>query len=296
VTIVRGILPALATPIDANGQVQTATLEKLISRLYEAGVNGLYVGGQTGEGWQLALDQRKQLAEVAVSNSPSGAQVMIHVGAMRVEDAIDLARHAGRIGAQAVSSLPPPGAGHGGELFDWYRRLAEASPLPLYVYYFPSLSPAVRGIEDLTALCELPTVAGLKFTADNMEWVAELVARGANVLFGRDEVLSAGLLMGAQGGIGTFYNLTPEWFVELYAHAQAGRWNEAVAVGEKIRRLIRIFVKYPMLAAFKAALARQGFPCGPVLSPKLNLDAAQETELVAALQQAGFGDVIERRS
>ncbi len=294
-TMIRGILPALATPIDAGGAVQTAPLEALIARLYRAGVRGLYVAGQTGEGWQLDMAQRKLLAEVAMRNSPKGAPVMIHVGAMRVADSIELARHAASSGATAISSLPPPGASDGAELLDWYRRLAEASPLPLYVYYFPSLSPAVKTCADLLALCELPNVAGLKYTADNLDWMSETVQAGANVLFGRDEVLVSALLLGAHGGIGTFYNLVPEWLVELYAHAEAGRWCEAARIGERLRQLIHVCGRYPMLSAAKVILRWQGFDCGHVLSPRLNLTPAQEQSLRSDLQREGFAELLGAR-
>lgn len=294
-TTIRGILPALATPIDATGAVQTAPLEALVTRLYRAGINGLYVAGQTGEGWQLDLPQRKLLAEVAIRNSPPGAQVIIHVGAMRVSESINLACHAAKSGATAVSSLPPPGTSDGAELLDWYGRLAEASPLPLYVYYFPSLSPAVKSCADLLDLCALPNVAGLKYTADNLDWMSETVRAGANVLFGRDEVLASALLLGAHGGIGTFYNLAPEWFVELYAHTQNGRWPEAARIGERLRRLIRICAKYPLLSAAKVFLRWQGFDCGPVLSPRLNLTSDQEQLLRADLEREGFSELLGAR-
>lgn len=292
---IRGILPALATPIDASGVVQTAPLEALIARLYGAGVQGLYVAGQTGEGWQLDNAQRKRLAEVAVRNSPKGAQVIIHVGAMRVAKAIDLACHAGKIGAAAISSLPPPGAGNGAELLDWYGRLAEASPVPLYVYYFPGLSPAVKSCADLLALCKLPNVAGLKYTADDLDWMSEMVRAGANVLFGRDEVLASALLLGAHGGIGTFYNLVPEWLLDLYANSQAGHWAEAAKIGERLRRLIHVCLRYQILSACKVILRWQGFDCGPVLSPRLNMTPAEEELLRADLVREGFAEVIEPR-
>jgi N-acetylneuraminate lyase len=292
---IKGILPAIPTPIDDSGIVQSVPLEALIARLYRSGVHGLYVAGQTGEGWQLDNAQRKQLAEIAVRNSPGDAQVVVHVGAMRLADAIDLACHAAKIGATAISSLPPPGAGNGAELLGWYGRLAQASPLPLYVYYFPSLSPAVKSCDDLLALCALPNVAGLKYTADNLDWMSETVRAGANVLFGRDEVLASALLLGAHGGIGTFYNVVPDWMLELYAHSQAERWSAAARTGERIRRLIHVCLRYEILSACKVILRWQGFNCGPVLSPRINMTTGEEESLRADLLREGFAEVIEPR-
>ncbi len=281
--------------MDGSGVVQSAPLEALIGRLYRSGVHGLYVAGQTGEGWQLASAQRKRLAEIAVRNSPAHAQVVVHVGAMRVADAIDLACHAAKIGATAISSLPAPGASNGVQLLDWYGRLAQASPLPLYVYYFPSLSPAVRSCDDLLALCALPNVAGLKYTADNLDWMSETVRAGANILFGRDEVLASALLLGAHGGIGTFYNVVPEWVLELYAESQAERWSAAARAGERIRRLIRVCLHYDILSACKVILRWQGFDCGPVLSPRVNMTTAEEESLRTDLLREGFAEVIAPR-
>lgn len=293
--MISGILPALATPLDSSGAIRTEVAAQLVKHLYREGVDGLYVGGQTGEGWQINPYERKLLTEIAVRNSPAGKHVIVHVGAMRIAEAIDLAQHAAATGATAVSSLPPPGAANAAELVDWYRRLAAGSPLPLYVYYFPSLSPAVKSSADLEALCRIENVAGLKYTADNLDWMAETVRLGANVLFGRDEVLATGLLAGAHGGIGTYYNVVPRWFLDLYAAAKAGEWEQAARTGERIRRLIQICLRYPAVSGCKVILRWQGFDCGPVLSPRLNLSEEQEAALRAGLIAAGFGELLQPR-
>src|SRR5437868_13663039 len=106
---ISGIIPALLTPFTAAGDVDCAAMERLIARLYAAEVDGLYVCGQTGEGLGQSVAMRKIALEAAVACSPKGKSVIAHVGAARVEDAIELARHAASRGVAAISSLPPMG-------------------------------------------------------------------------------------------------------------------------------------------------------------------------------------------
>lgn len=287
----RGILPAVLTPFDADGRFAPAPFERLLERLFAAGVDGLYVCGTTGEGMLQAAAQRKAVLEAAVRCTPAGRQVVVHVGAASTAEAIDLARHAARAGAHAVSSVPPLGGTFSfPEVRDYYRALAAASELPLVVYYFPELCPALQRTEDLQELCALPNVAGVKFTDFDLFKMASVCRPGQSVFNGRDEVLAAGLLMGADGGIGSFYNLVPERFVELFRLAQAGRWEEARAVQRQINRLIAVVLRFPLFPALKQILAWSGIDCGACLSPRRPLSEEERRALERGLAEAGFGE------
>src|SRR5262245_41651797 len=163
-----GILPAIVTPVDADEVFQSLPFEALLERIYTAGADGVYVCGQTGEGWQQRVVQRKQVAEVAVRNSPRGKQVIVHIGALATADAVELSRHAGQLGAHAISSLPPAGAYSFEEIRAYYQAIGAASDLPLLVYYFPSLAPAIRTAEQMLELCAIPNVVGLKYTDSDL--------------------------------------------------------------------------------------------------------------------------------
>src|SRR5262245_16600276 len=123
----HGILPAILTPLDSEGRFRSRSYEQLLERLYPTGIHGIYVAGQTGEGLLLPVEERKQLAEISVRNSPRDAQVIVHIGAYRTEDAVALTRHASKIGVTAVSSLPPVGSYSFAEVKEYYRTLAAAA-------------------------------------------------------------------------------------------------------------------------------------------------------------------------
>lgn len=291
-----GILPAVVTPLDGAGRFQEGPFERLLGRLYGAGVHGVYVCGTTGEGVLQSSEQRKRVAEAAVASSPPGKRVIVHVGARSTAEAVALAEHAAAAGADAVSSLPPLGNYSFAEVHAYYERLAQASGVPLLLYFFPAASPAVTSLDELLALCALPNVAGLKFTDFDLYKLATLHAEGYAVLNGKDEVLAAGLLMGADGGIGSFYNLVPAWFVRLYDLARAGAWEEARAVQRDINRLIRLTLRFPALAAHKAMLAWSGIDCGACLLPHRPLSKEEEGELKAELERTGLAEAVLSQS
>lgn len=286
-TGLAGVFPAVVTPIDKNEQFMPEAFERLLSRLYAAGVDGVYVGGQTGEGTLQPLDMREAAAELAIRHSPKDKKVVVHVGTSRTADAIRLARHAARMGAHAVSSLPPLGLQGLGEIRHYYEQLAAASDLPLMIYYFPDLAPALNSYEEIAALCRIPNVIGLKFTDFNLFTLTRLKEDGMLIWNGRDEVFAAGLLMGADGGVGTFYNVIPEWFVEVYRLMQERRADEAMVRQRQINKYVAITLRYPPLPSIKAILRRSGLDCGVCLAPRQELDAQTEARLVDELAAAG---------
>ena len=284
---VEGILPAVITPFTASGDVDCGALERLIGRLYDAGVDGLYVCGQTGEGLAQSVAMRKKALETALACSPKDRSVIAHIGAARMEDAIELARHASSKGVRAISSLPPAGTFSYEEIREYYRTLVDVSDVPLVLYYFPEVAPGLRS-EHVVELCSLPNMVGVKFSSFELHRIPEMNHANAFVLNGRDEVVAAGLLMGACGGIGSFYNLTPELFVHMWRTARRGAWTEARATQDRVNELIRIVLRFPMIPAIKKLLEWSGIPCGGALAPRRSLTAAEEAALRKDLQRAGF--------
>ena len=283
-----GILPAAVTPFDAAGRFRRDAFERLLTRLYGAGVDGVYVCGSTGEGTLQTTAQRREVAEAAVALSPPGATVIVHVGAASPAEAEGLARHAREIGAAAVSSLPPAGGFSLAELRRYYARVAEAAALPLLLYQYPEIAPPRLELGQLLELCRIPGVAGVKLTDFDLYRLWALRTEGIPVFNGRDEVLAAGLLMGASGGIGTFYNLLPDEVVQLYARARAGDWAGARALQDRLNSLVRLVSPFPLFPAVKQLLAWSGLDCGPCLAPRAVLSEEEATRLRAGVERAGL--------
>lgn len=284
----EGIVPAAVTPLKAEGSLNADVLERLLRAFYAAGCSGVYLCGQTGEGLALSNEIRRKVVEVGVACSPKGKAVIAHIGAGTTHEAVDLARHASKAGVAAVSSLPPGNAYSFEETREYYRAIASVCDVPLLVYYFPEVSKSVATLEQILELCDIPGVAGLKFTSFDL-YRLSLIRRAGHVIFnGRDEVLAAGLLMGASGGIGSFYNLVPGWFCQLYSCAQQGRWAEAKSIQDRINDLIRTVLRYPMLPAVKHLLRCSGFDSGQAVAPRRPLQEHEADTLEAEVRKLGI--------
>lgn len=286
----QGILPALITPFDAAGKFRADSFERLLDRCYSAGVDGVYVCGQTGEGLQQSSEQRKRVAEVAANCSPKDKAVIVHTGAMRTAEAVDLTKHAARIGAHAVSALPPIGNYSFAEIKAYYTAIASASDVPLLIYYFPAYAPGVNTLDLILELCAIPNVIGLKFTANDLFLLSEVKKSGATVFYGTDEMLIAGLAMGADGGIGSFYNVVPELFVRLWSLVRQGEWEQARTMQQQINEIIAIGLRFPVHPAVKAMVARRGIECGECLPPRRRLTTEEEAQMDALLARLTWGE------
>ncbi len=278
------ILPALVTPLLPDGRLDEKSAERLVDHLYNKGVGGLYVTGSTGEGIYLDFETRKRIVEIAVHGSRGRGQVIVHVGAIQASMAIELALHAGRLQADAVSSIPPFAGGYSwDEVHSFYGELARRSPLPVVAYYIPTLTVQHHSIINLASLLSLPNIAGFKYTAPDFYMMQRLLSRFApdQILYnGQDEALALGLQVGAHGGIGTTYNFMPELIMGIYHHCQAGRYAEAMALQRRANDIIEPLLMFQTLAASKQVLVWQGLIDYPTCAfPRAALTETQQRKL-----------------
>src|SRR5262249_14231062 len=208
----RGIWPAMLTPLDPAGEPDQSQVEKLVDLFVRQGLGGLYVLGSTGQWPLLSVGQRMAVAERVVRTAGGRIPVMVHVGAVATEDAVTLARHAAKIGADAVSTVTPIYYSASADVvFEHYRRIGAATDLPLFVYHLSSVNQMnLDPREYAERLLDLPHIGGMKIT-DRDLYLFGLIhtyTSGRLHLFsGADEVMCQAALSGAVGAIGTFYNV-----------------------------------------------------------------------------------------
>ncbi|QNI37641.1 dihydrodipicolinate synthase family protein [Edaphobacter albus] len=280
----RGIYPAFLTPLTSDRKFNPAVAERMIDHLLQSGIHGTYVAGTTGEGLLLPAEERRLLVETLAHSLPKDKKLIVHVGASQKQDAFKLAEHAARHGAHAISSLPPKG--DSSTVMSYYSELAAISPLPLIVYYFPKIAPhAFAEPEKLIDVCDLPNVLGVKFTDFNFYLLQRLVKRGKLVFNGYDEALAAGLLMGAQGGIGSTYNVMPEVYLSIYRAAAQGDWNQARRLQIGVNDVIETLLKYPFFPALRAIMQKKGLDCGPLMSGEQLPSDASRQQLLTEFEQ-----------
>ena len=294
------IFPALVTPLTADGKVDRASAERLIDHLYTCGVGGLYVTGSTGEGIYLDVASRRTMVELAVAMSRGRGQIIAHVEAIEGSLAFDLAVHAAQVGADAVASIPPFVGGYSWEeIHGYYSRLCQVSPVPVIGYYIPSLSGQHISIDRLAELTELKNFAGFKVTDVNLYSIDRLLGRlrpGQVIFNGPDELLALGMALGAQGGIGTTYNIMPKLILEIADACRAGKLAQAVVLQKRANDVIEALLNYQGLAATKQVLVWQGVIADATCAaPRASLNATQQADLLARMLKTAIADTLTHR-
>jgi N-acetylneuraminate lyase len=296
--MIRGILPALLTPMDDDGvSVNLAAQRRLVEFHIQSGASGFFVCGGTGEGLLLSPEERRDVLATVVAAAGGRARVIAHVGALDTRSACDLAAHAAGLGVDAVSAVPPVYFRVDQDaLYDHYRLIAAAAAgTPVYPYHIPSATGVEISAEVMSRLVEIPAVRGIKYSSYNlydMRNIIELAPDRLTVLSGFDEVCLAGLCMGAHGAIGSTYNVMPATFAALYQAVRAGDLATAQALQFRANRVIKALLSVPLIAGLKAVLSSRGHDCGGPRRPHRPLRPDERQRLFDAVDAAGL-DVLE---
>lgn len=290
----KGVMPALVTPFTPDRKLIPGAVKALMDFELSRGVRGFYINGSTGEGPVLSRSLRMAMTEAAVEAAAGRGVVIDHVGAPDFSDAVALAKNARGSGVDAVSSLVPNFyyANTEDEIVDYYKRIAEAAEKPVLVYATPMITGDVVAL--MERLLRIDGVIGCKFTRYNyyeMSLVKMLDQGNVNVINGPDEMLLAGLSMGADGGIGSTYNVMPDRFAALYDAFRAGDLEKARGIQYGINRVIRVLLKHGKgnaVKTVKEALLLMGFDSGYAAAPAAPFDAERREALKKDLLGAGL--------
>ncbi len=284
----RGIYPALPTPMKPGGAVDYAMLEALVDYEIGQGVDGLYVGGSTAESFLLTEDERMKIAETVLRRVAGRLTVIVHTGAGGTDAAIRLSRHAKEHGADAISSVPPIYFKYTTEeIIGYYRDLIEASEMPLVVYNIPAFTGVNMIQGGVRQLFKHPLVVALKHTSTNMYELERILAHNPKLvaLNGYDEAFLSGLSMGASGMIGSTVNFMARKFIALRDAFLAGRVDEAFHLQREANEIVETLVEVGVFNAVKYAMLLRGVDCGACRGPFKPLSNADKARVRAVLEK-----------
>lgn len=266
----RGIYPALPTPMHGDGSVDLPTLKRLVDFVIDQGVDGLYVGGSTAESLLLTEDERRAIAETALAHAAGRVKVIVHTGAGGTDGALRLSKHARANGADAISSIPPIYFKYTtDEVIAYYLELIDKSEMPLVVYNIPAFTGINMTQGASAELFKHPRVVALKHTNTNMYELERVLAHNPSLvaLNGYDEAFLSGLSMGAHGMIGSTVNFMARKFIALRDAFTAGRNDEALRLQREANAIIETLVEVGVFNAVKYALTLRGVDCGACRGP-----------------------------
>ena len=270
-----GVLPAMATPIQPNNQsINLSIVDQLISFLINSNVNGLFIGGTTGEGILLSSEERRKLHEKAMDSVSSRVPLLLHVGSNSTQESKDLASHAESIGADAIVAVTPyfyPV--HDSALLEHFRAVAFAAPnTPLFAYDIPHFAINAVRAPLLTKLStEIPSFAGVKCSNQDAQIIRELIDAKPEeklVLVGNERIALGSLALGADGLISGLATALPEPFVHLTKSFFSNDMTKAVQMHQIINGILDDFPPGARIGAIKSLLAHRGIDVGLPIAPR----------------------------
>ena len=296
----EGIIPAFYACYDRDGKINPAAVRELTQYYIDKGVQGLYVGGSSGECIYQTKDERKAVLEAVMEVAKGKITIIAHIACNNTAESCELAAHAESLGVDAIASIPPiyfklpPYA-----IAKYWNDMSAAAPNTEFIIYnIPQLAGVALTTGLLNEMMKNPMVVGVKnsspATQDIQMWRDEAIKQNREfvVFNGPDEQLISGLVMGAAGGIGGTYGAMPKLYIKLYELVKAGNLATALDLQNECCRIIYKLCSGHgnMYAMIKECLRKMGCPdCGSVRAPRAELiesDYAIADECVAMITAA----------
>lgn len=293
---IAGIIPPVATPMQANEDLDLPRLRWFLDHLIASGVHGVFVLGTNSEFYALDEREKQEVIATAVAHVNRRVPVFAGTGAETTREAVRLTRMAEKEGADGVSVITPyfisPSQQ---EIFDHYRRIAEATSLPVVLYNNPSTCGGLKiDVETVARLAEVPNILGVKDSSGDLQNTQEyvkVVPPRFSVMMGRDTLIFTALVMGARGAVPATGNIAPSLLVSIYEQFQKGDLAAAKAAQLQLNPLRLALTLGTAPGAVKAALEMLGMPIGPCRSPVSGLSADRKPKMRQALEAAGLRPV-----
>src|SRR6266566_2940794 len=224
---IQGIIPPVITPMQANEDLDLPRLRGFIDHLIANGVHGIFVLGTNSEFYALDEREKQEVIATAVAHVNKRVPVYAGTGAESTRETVRLTKMAEREGADGVSVITPYFVSPTQqEIQEHYRRIAEATSLPVVLYNNPGTCGGVK-IEPETAarLAEVSNILSIKDSSGDLQNTVEmirLVPERFSVLMGRDTLIFSAMMFGARGAVPATGNIAPALLAEIYNAFQRG--------------------------------------------------------------------------
>lgn len=299
---IKGLIAATFSTLRADGSVNLDVIPLLVEKLIADGVQGVFICGTNGEGPNLTMEERMQIAETYVKAANKRILVLVHVGHTAIAASRSLAKHASTIGADAISSVAgfyfkPASVNN---LADCMAAIAGAAPdLPFYYYHIPAITGITVNMIRFLELAEekIPNFAGVKYTAATLqEYQGCLNYKNGkyDILFGYDELLLPALSVGAAGAIGSTYTFAAPLYNAIIRAFEQGEIEKARALQWQAVQMISCLPEFGPIPTQKAIVSLGGLDLGPCRLPLTALTADEKQRVKQFLESIRFFENLDK--
>jgi 4-hydroxy-tetrahydrodipicolinate synthase len=288
---VHGLFAAIITPFDSEGRVNVDALSDLVRFQISKGTEGIFPCGSSGLGPMLRIDERKTVAETVVKAAGRKVPVVVQVGSADTVSTVELAKHAERVGADAVASLTPyyykPGdkavVGH-------FEAIAKSVSIPVFAYNIPQFTGNNLQASTVASMAKAGTIDGIKDSSRDFLHLLGLLDTVPDefvVMNGVEEYGLFAIMSGADGLVSGGASALPEVFRSLVAAQRNGDYAAALQAQQTVLK-VKNMVRSGPVPAYYTILKERGIDCGIPRAPFLPMEAAEAKRAIKGLRDLGL--------
>ena len=286
---IKGIITAMVTPLSEDGINEAAT-RKLVNKLINDGVHGLFVLGTNGEFYALSEAENLALVEIVVDEAAGRVPVFAGSGGISTEEVIKVTNQFAELGVDAVSVITPYLIKLSDEeLIQHYQTIALNTNLPMILYNIPANTQLSINESVFKELIQLPQIIGIKDSSgklENIQMYLEMNDReDFSILIGSDSLILPALQMGVDGAVAATSNVLTKTDLGIYQAFLENKMERAQVLQESINDFRGILKLATVPSVLKHSLELIGFPVGAPKNPVRKVSSKFDAEICETLSK-----------
>lgn len=285
----KGIFSALLVSFDENGHINEQGLRQIVRHnIDKMKVDGLYVGGSTGENFMLSTEEKKEIFRIVKDEVKDQVALIAQVGSVNLKEAVELGKYAMELGYDCLSAVTPFYYKFSfAEIKNFYETIIRETGSRMIVYSIPFLTGVNIGVSQFAELFENPKIIGVKFTAGDFYLLERLrKAFPAHLIYaGFDEMMLPATVLGIDGAIGSTFNVNGLRARQIFELAQQGKVAEALSIQHVTNDLIEAILNNGLYQTIKGLLEEEGVQAGYCREPMTKSLNESQRKVVKALKE-----------
>ena len=262
----KGIYSALLVSFNEDGSLNENGLRQIVRHNIDVcGIDGLYVGGSTGENFMLPTEMKKRIFSIVADENKGQVNLIAQVGSLNIEESVELAKYATELGYNALSAVTPFYYKFTfDEIKHYYNTIINSVDNKMIIYSIPFLTGVNMSVDQFGELFENEKIIGVKFTAGDFYLLERLrKAYPDKLIFsGFDEMMLPAVVLGVDGAIGSTFNVNGKKSKELFYLAKEGKIAEALNLQHEVNDFITDILDNGLYQTLKGLLSLQGVDAG----------------------------------
>ena len=288
----KGVYPAMATPLTPEEKIDTTSLKKLVHYLIDGGIHGIVALGSTGEFPAMSESMRQEVMETVLEEVNGKVPVLIGCGEPGTQRTIDQVKIAAATKADGLLvAVPYYFNMDQTAVIRHYQMVADAATLPVVMYNFPQMTKTTFTADTVAKLAKHPNIIGIKDSSGDFFGMQRFIdvtsGEDFSVMSGNPALGLSGYELGAKGGIYAGCSLFPKQCADVYNAFVRGDHSVAIELQKKASLIPMMGGFGPNAAVVKFGLNKLGI-CDPTVAAPFTLAAGQDDKILAWMSRIGI--------